>query len=831
MGDQEYWDQELDPKSLKVAELRKILLENDISFGGHDKKGDLVKLFKANMDTIRDNVIKEREALPSGDGVLRVKKTRKKKGASVFDGGKVSNTEGEGMEGSVEEGPRPRKSTRIASNTSVEENSVSESVRSAVGSSPFSDVNEFQKNGNSRKRKNYDRDDEDDIEEQSSPRKFQKKRNTKGPLKKVKKEESGDYSERSSVRSPIATKLQSKRTPVKGEHRSLVIHKFETSSDESLSTTSTPTQKKVLVFDKESDGKIEAHDFTQPMRKQFAPDLSKLKVSPEFQLKLATLQKSKKGAPEDSEKIASTDTEDASTDTTPPATRTNQHITPKASKKVSEQQSLRKVATNPTVRRTKTAANVGKQSATTSTPKKQLNGKDHNGKAEKQTAKKKKKTEELLTSSEQGSEHKTHEPCQKVEDLIEKPDSDVLADFESSKLNKFMSYMGHSLLKIFTFLLIVIPILFGLWYREQRVLVGYCGHEINSPTFTNTEQYPFLEHLDTTLQKFKPSCLPCPENAICYPYMKIKCKPDYAVTSSVFSLYGLFPVSEYCAKDSKRERLVSEVVHKSLELLRTKNARIQCGECEDDTMSGISEDELYQIFFESKAPWINEEEFKDIWTQVVKDLRAESDIVCRQVSINQSIFFPNSMERIMLTHFLQVPGRKALIQIYSDNIFEANDIQEQERHFQFTEQKEYFRSVSKKYIGIRCQFERQVYRTYQRFTLIFWSVIIMMILLQLLKIKLQRRFKEQELVEQLKSQVIEKLKCVAQTKSSDEPKFLSTVQLRDVLLVDVVDLKYKNQLWNKVVHILESSNTNVKSMLMEVHGEIMKCWEWVGPFE
>lgn len=162
--------------------------------------------------------------------------------------------------------------------------------------------------------------------------------------------------------------------------------------------------------------------------------------------------------------------------------------------------------------------------------------------------------------------------------------------------------------------------------------MGYCGHEINLPTFQNPDNLQVVDGVESFLEQYKPQCLPCPENAICYPYMRIKCKPDYAITPSKLSLYGLFPVSDYCVKDSKKEKLISEVVKKSLELLRTKNSRIKCGESDNDFESGITEEELHQIFYESRAPWINDEEFNDLWVQVIEDLKNEPEIIWRQVS-------------------------------------------------------------------------------------------------------------------------------------------------------------------------------------------------------
>lgn len=85
-------------------------------------------------------------------------------------------------------------------------------------------------------------------------------------------------------------------------------------------------------------------------------------------------------------------------------------------------------------------------------------------------------------------------------------------------------------------------------------------------------------------------------------------------------------------KTTKKQQLVSEVVEKSLEFLRAKNAQISCGDGKDDIESGMTEDALYQIFNEARAPWIRDDEFEDLWIQVIKDLTEEPEILWRQVS-------------------------------------------------------------------------------------------------------------------------------------------------------------------------------------------------------
>ncbi len=101
----------------------------------------------------------------------------------------------------------------------------------------------------------------------------------------------------------------------------------------------------------------------------------------------------------------------------------------------------------------------------------------------------------------------------------------------------------------------------------------------------------------------------------------------------MYSLNGLIPIGASCEKDDERERMISEIVAKALELLRIKNAQVACGESSDDIESGITEEIVYQIFEESKKDWISEEQFNELWSSVIKQLEKEPEITMRQVSI------------------------------------------------------------------------------------------------------------------------------------------------------------------------------------------------------
>ncbi|SSD59436.1 uncharacterized protein SCODWIG_01197 [Saccharomycodes ludwigii] len=404
-------------------------------------------------------------------------------------------------------------------------------------------------------------------------------------------------------------------------------------------------------------------------------------------------------------------------------------------------------------------------------------------------------------------------------------------------VNRFLFKL---LIKHLLFSMILLPTLYGLWYRENKIKVGYCNHEmettrygLNLP-FLNTEkttkwinsEYPklsFFSNFFETIGQYveehsNPQCVPCPDNALCYPYMELRCKPDYIKKPmNWLSLYGLLPIGGECVRDPAREHIRDEMVTKALELLRVKNAQYECGESEDDELCGLTDLELYQIFYESKKPWVKDDEFNEIWEAVSENLKNEPEIKWRQCK--------DTIEK--------VDYEKEIISNKKE--WDTSSIGA-------------FRSTSKKYTGFRCRFEREIFKTYREHRNMICCIILLFVFIKWLKYRLSNYYKEQDLVNKLVIQVLVKLQKTKKNYESDYRQYrpttadgdkenrisimivpyLSTVQLRDLLLKDVVNLRLKNKIWNKVVKKLEGNNTNVKSSLMEVHGEIMKVWEWIG---
>lgn len=66
--------------------------------------------------------------------------------------------------------------------------------------------------------------------------------------------------------------------------------------------------------------------------------------------------------------------------------------------------------------------------------------------------------------------------------------------------------------------------------------------------------------------------------------------------------------------------------------------------------------------------------------------------------------------------------------------------------------------------------------------------------------------------------------------SSELPGYIGSIQLRDLILSDESNLARKMRLWEAVSRKVDR-NTNVSHRLIEIHGEVMKVWEWISNIE
>lgn len=394
-------------------------------------------------------------------------------------------------------------------------------------------------------------------------------------------------------------------------------------------------------------------------------------------------------------------------------------------------------------------------------------------------------------------------------DFSEKKQPDLLkenSNKKSTKTQKKPPAARPSVLRAVTYfslwLSLVGVLLFGYWYREQTFLVGYCGQEIYRKTIPDTPDTSRIlvglgDYLDTN---YKPVCVECPQHARCFPRLEIACYDDFVVSAPWY--YSYVPNfnlrAQKCIPDTKKAEKIEIMIDVALDLLRARNAHENCGRSEkDDVGAGLEVTELHDLLLALKAPYITEEEFEELWDRSVVELEKEPEIIVRY------------------TNHLDAPA------------IDTNDTVT-ETHYA----SKVFRSTSLSHIGFKCMMSQTVVSLALRFKRTLAVIALLAIVVYASHWKYQQHKLYTHKVDTLYQEVLNKLRRQAKLGrgSSELPEFIGSVQLRDLILSSERNLAYKMRLWQAVSHKVDR-NTNVKHELLEVHGEVMKVWQWISSVE
>lgn len=244
-------------------------------------------------------------------------------------------------------------------------------------------------------------------------------------------------------------------------------------------------------------------------------------------------------------------------------------------------------------------------------------------------------TDANISSDEEDEEDTTSGITENIEKKIVNLEKSI--EQESKQVIKKLKVHVRIVPLILTFLtwsFLVSLGLFGYWYHQQVYLIGYCGQEINTKTFPNTE-YGIVEKFGNYLDNnFKPSCIPCPNHARCFPNLELGCFEDF-VEYKPWNNF-LFPTKKKCIPDTKKAEKLEIMIEVALDLLRTKNARKNCGISEDIEEAGVKLNDLHDLLLSMKAPYITTKEFEELWGRSVIELEKESDIIVRHVAFSEA---------------------------------------------------------------------------------------------------------------------------------------------------------------------------------------------------
>lgn len=167
------------------------------------------------------------------------------------------------------------------------------------------------------------------------------------------------------------------------------------------------------------------------------------------------------------------------------------------------------------------------------------------------------------------------------------------ADRSALAMPSRRSGAGGAMKSLLAFVLLTIASAFFIWWRKEKIMVGYCGvGSFDGPVGEVTWDNFYL-----------PRCEPCPAHAICKPGFEVECKDDYVLTPNKFELFGLIPLPPTCEPDSDKLRKIAVLSNEAVHALRQRAADVECGKVKlkKGDEAGISEEDLKQRIYEIKS--------------------------------------------------------------------------------------------------------------------------------------------------------------------------------------------------------------------------------------
>lgn len=196
--------------------------------------------------------------------------------------------------------------------------------------------------------------------------------------------------------------------------------------------------------------------------------------------------------------------------------------------------------------------------------------------------------------------------------------------------------VGTSLGVLLTTLLAV----YGGWFRQEKIAVGYCDvgqtagtipSELAVPEWAQSVLGDEITVPQSVIDTLEPQCEPCPAHAYCYSDFSVRCEQDYILKPHPFALGGLVPLPPTCEPDGEKVRRVQAVADRAIEELRERTAKFECGELTNEEgvkvdTPAIEEQELKQVISGKKSKKMSNQEFDDLWGSAIGEIKTREEI-------------------------------------------------------------------------------------------------------------------------------------------------------------------------------------------------------------
>ena len=154
--------------------------------------------------------------------------------------------------------------------------------------------------------------------------------------------------------------------------------------------------------------------------------------------------------------------------------------------------------------------------------------------------------------------------------------------------------------------------------------VGFCGIGQEASSLAGVELPEWANDL-------LPKCEPCPPHATCYQNLEVVCDKDFIKKEHPLSLNGLIPLPATCEPDSEKTRRIGVVADRTVQVLRERNAKYECGETDTEgalvESPQVSEKDLKEELSSIKRKGMSQEEFDDLFESAIGEVLRRDEIV------------------------------------------------------------------------------------------------------------------------------------------------------------------------------------------------------------
>ncbi|SGY38423.1 BQ5605_C003g02026 [Microbotryum silenes-dioicae] len=367
--------------------------------------------------------------------------------------------------------------------------------------------------------------------------------------------------------------------------------------------------------------------------------------------------------------------------------------------------------------------------------------------------------------------------------------------------------------RAFTVLCSLVLLAFTLWWREEKLMVGFCDTQTAQNALSSSRSdslflrsfaprwssawltkipSDFWRQMDRT--HLRPSCSACPSHGVCDGGQFLGCQPDHIIRPHPFRLRGLVPLASRCAPDSDKLMLIALRASRLAARLRVHRGDVICTGSTGHVVDKALEVHVYGVSAEQIARWAKEDNNLSASPLDEKHLEDLNELALRDLQDHGEVL--GLVDRC-------------------------------------TRDEMWYAATSAD-MPIGCKLRLAAWRQAREHTVLFITLLAMVATWLYGRLAWTRHVQEASRVRRLVQSALVLLRKQAEQSRSGaaitpEPAIAQS-HLRDLILQEEHSPAKRDRLWTQVARVVEG-NANIRAKEVEFAGEELRAWEWTGKID